>query len=87
MAYQKMFGAISWAGVPIMQNLARGVTSNIPFVLIALGRILRGLACGNLVQPVGSFHRLCHVGYWTGPSYPILSSSYCVKKRKSSFVC
>ena len=36
-------GAISWVGVPIMQNLPTVVTSVIPFLLIAFGGIFEGL--------------------------------------------
>lgn len=42
-AYIKMFGAISWVGVPIMESLPAAVTSIIPFLLIAFGGIFEGL--------------------------------------------
>jgi hypothetical protein len=43
LAYIKMFGAISWAGVPIMESLPAVVTSTIPFFLIAFGGIFEGI--------------------------------------------
>ena len=39
----KLFGSISWAGVPIRESLPAMVTSVIPFLLIAFGGIFEGL--------------------------------------------
>jgi hypothetical protein len=43
LAYVKMFGAISWKGVWLMELLPSAVTALIPFALIALGGIYEGL--------------------------------------------
>jgi hypothetical protein len=42
-AYIKLFGSISWAGVPIRESLPAMVTSVVPFHLIAFGGIFEGL--------------------------------------------